>query len=67
MCEIVFYILMLFPVILVAQEITLKGTVIDRDSKTPLPGVSILIKKTSKGVFSDFDGNFETAANNNID
>ena len=46
---------------------TLKGTLIDRDSKTPLPGVSILIKKTSKGVFSDFDGNFETAANNNID
>ena len=67
MCEIVFYILMLFPVILVAQEITLKGTVIDRDSKTPLPGVSILIKKTSKGDFSDFDGNFETATNNNID
>lgn len=58
---------MLFPVILVAQEITLKGTVINRDSKTPLPGVSILIKKTSKGDFSDFDGNFETATNNNID
>ena len=67
MRKIVFYILMLSPVILVAQEITLKGTVIDRDSKTSLPGVSILIKKTSKGVFSDFDGNFETAANNNID
>lgn len=67
MRKIVFYILMLSPVILVAQEITLKGTVIDRDSKTPLPGVSILIKKTSKGDFSDFDGNFETATNNNID
>ncbi len=58
---------MLFPVILVAQEITLKGTVIDRDSKTPLTGVSILIKKTSKVIFSDLDGNFEIAANNNID
>jgi len=67
MKKIVLYVLMFFPVILVAQEITLKGTVIDRDSKTLLPRISILIKKTSKGVFSDFDGNFEIAANNNID
>ena len=50
---------MLFPVILVAQEITLKGTIIEQDANSPLPGVSISIKESSKGVVSDFDGNFE--------
>ncbi|MGI9594118.1 MAG: SusC/RagA family TonB-linked outer membrane protein [Patiriisocius sp.] len=63
MKKVVFFVLILFPVLLFAQQITLKGTVIDQDADTPLPGVSILIKKTSKGVISDFDGNFEIAAN----
>ena len=61
MKKIVLYILVLFPVILVAQEITLKGTVIEQDASSPLPGVSISIKDSSKGVVSDFDGNFEIA------
>ena len=67
MKKIAFYILMWFPVILLAQEITLIGTVTEQDANSPLPGVSISIKDSSKGVVSDFDGNFETAANNNID
>ncbi|SNR45909.1 TonB-dependent outer membrane receptor, SusC/RagA subfamily, signature region [Lutibacter agarilyticus] len=37
------------------------GTVYDSDSQ-PLPGVSILIKGTSTGVSTDFDGNFKIAA-----
>ena len=61
MKKIVLYILVLFPVILVAQEITLKGTVIEEDASSPLPGVSISIKDSSMGVVSDFDGNFEIA------
>mgnify|MGYP001049230807 CR=1 FL=1 len=38
-----------------AQEVT--GTVLD-DTSQPLPGVSIIIKGTSTGTTSDFDGNF---------
>ena len=37
---------------------TIKGLVIDSDTKTPLPGVSILILGTKNGTNSDPDGNF---------
>lgn len=40
-----------------AQNIELKGNVEDQDG-TPLPGVSILVKNTSKGTSTEFDGNF---------
>ncbi len=43
-----------------AQEVT--GTVLD-DTSQPLPGVSIIIKGTSTGTTSDFDGNFSISAN----
>lgn len=44
-----------------AQEVT--GTVLD-DSSQPLPGVTIIIKGTSTGTTSDFDGNFSISASN---
>ena len=44
---------------IVAQEVT--GTVLD-DASQPLPGVSIVIKGTSTGTTSDFDGNFSISA-----
>ena len=40
-----------------AQEKTISGTVAD-DTGLPLPGVNIIIKGTSTGTQSDFDGNF---------
>lgn len=40
-----------------AQNGEIKGTVSDRDGN-PLPGVSIVVKNTTKGVTTDFDGNF---------
>ncbi|OEI80448.1 hypothetical protein AST99_09120, partial [Formosa algae] len=44
-----------------AQEKNIKGTLVDTDG-APLPGATITIKGTSKGVVSDFDGNFSTTA-----
>jgi TonB-linked SusC/RagA family outer membrane protein len=41
------------------QEVTIKGTVTDQTSGQPLPGVNVLVKSTSKGASTDFDGNFE--------
>ncbi|MBT0607301.1 SusC/RagA family TonB-linked outer membrane protein [Aequorivita echinoideorum] len=40
-----------------AQEKTITGTVTD-DTGLPLPGVNIIIKGTSTGTQSDFDGNY---------
>ena len=39
-----------------AQEVS--GVVIDGDTSEPLPGVSVLIKGTSTGTSTDFNGNY---------
>ncbi|MGO3706798.1 MAG: SusC/RagA family TonB-linked outer membrane protein [Mesonia hippocampi] len=45
-----------------AQQKTISGTVTD-DSGLPLPGVNVLIKNTSSGTQTDFDGNYSISAN----
>ncbi|NGX83631.1 SusC/RagA family TonB-linked outer membrane protein [Aequorivita sp. KMM 9714] len=45
----------------VAQEKSISGTVTD-DTGLPLPGVNIIIKGTSTGTQSDFDGNYSIEA-----
>lgn len=45
-----------------AQEKTISGTVSD-DSGLPLPGATVLIKGTSSGTSSDFDGNYSINTN----
>lgn len=40
-----------------SQNNEIKGTVSDRDG-SPLPGVSVIIKNTTKGGSTDFDGNY---------
>ena len=62
-----FYVLLVFFLTLIsplvsAQGITVNGTVTDRNGMT-LPGVNVLIKGTSAGTQTDFDGNFTIAAN----
>ncbi|MFN4197653.1 MAG: carboxypeptidase-like regulatory domain-containing protein, partial [Flavobacterium sp.] len=47
-----------------AQEITVSGTVSD-ESGLPLPGASIVIKGTSTGTETDFDGNYSIKAGRN--
>jgi len=37
---------------------TVSGTIIDGDTDSPLPGANVVVKGTSNGVSSDFDGNF---------
>ena len=48
----------IFCVQLNAQNLDITGTVIDKESSIPIPGVNILIKNTAQGEISDFDGNF---------
>ncbi|MEZ4793323.1 MAG: TonB-dependent receptor [Gelidibacter sp.] len=40
------------------QDRTIKGTIVD-DLGAPLIGATVLVKGTTKGVTTDFDGNFE--------
>jgi len=47
-----------------AQERTVKGNVTD-SSGLPLPGVSVLIKNTTTGTETDFDGNFTITVQTN--
>lgn len=44
-----------------AQQRTVTGTVTDGDG-LPLPGVNVLVKDTSRGTQTDFDGNFSISA-----
>lgn len=45
-----------------SQEINVSGTVTD-DINEPLPGVSIVVKETSSGATTDFDGNYQITVN----
>ena len=44
--------------VLLQQEITISGSIVDAEGN-PLPGVSIVVKGTTRGTTSDVDGNFE--------
>jgi len=42
-----------------SQGISVKGTVSEAGTGSPLPGVSVVVKNTTKGATTDFDGRFE--------
>ncbi|MBT9190419.1 SusC/RagA family TonB-linked outer membrane protein [Zobellia russellii] len=46
-----------------AQEISISGHITDEDGQ-PLPGVDIIIKNSTIGVISDFDGNYQIKSPN---
>lgn len=55
-----FYLLFfLVPYLVISQAVTIKGKVYDQETKETLPGVSILVKGTNTGTYTDFDGAFE--------
>lgn len=54
--------LLLFVLALSAQAQSVKGVVKDEQTSEPMPGVNILVKGSSKGTTTDFDGNFEIQA-----
>ncbi|WP_080905468.1 TonB-dependent receptor [Parabacteroides sp. Marseille-P3160] len=62
--KIIFLLLFLFaPLLLMAQtQKTVKGKVLEASTGDPLPGVSILIDKSTRGVTTDVDGTFEMKA-----
>jgi iron complex outermembrane recepter protein len=41
-----------------AQELSIKGKVLDKNSNSPLPGVSVFVAELNRGVVTDLEGNF---------
>lgn len=61
-----FLILLLFSTNAIAQQtVTVSGTISDGNTNQPLPGVSVIIKNSTKGTSTDFDGNYSITANAN--
>lgn len=56
--QLILSLVLLFPVIMSAQDV-INGRVTDRLTGSELPGVTVLVKGTSTGTATDFDGNFE--------
>jgi iron complex outermembrane receptor protein len=56
--KILLLILIFIPSVIIAQG-TISGTVTEAETNQPLPGANVIIKGTSTGTTSDFDGNYQ--------
>jgi iron complex outermembrane receptor protein len=52
------FLLLFLPFCILAQE-TIEGTVVDSNSKQPIPGVNVLNANSTTGTQTDFDGKFK--------
>ena len=50
--------MLLLPIVVFAQS-AVEGTVVDKVSKQPLPGVNVVIQGATSGTQTDFDGKFK--------
>jgi hypothetical protein len=51
--------LVLFSILVQAQQFTIKGTVVDKNTRKPLPSASVFAQNTTFGTLSDSSGNFK--------
>lgn len=58
--------LLLLPLSMLGQELVVKGTVFEADTNQTLPGVTVMIKGTSKGTSTGLDGTFEINAEKGV-
>jgi len=60
------FLIFLLPFLnLMGQKITITGKVTSTDLNSPIPGANVLIKGTSTGTVTDFDGNYYITAGAN--
>jgi hypothetical protein len=59
MNNLLYYILVVFFVSYIAIAQQLSGTITDADSGMPLPGATVLVKGSTNGTTTDFDGIFQ--------
>ncbi|WP_445738120.1 SusC/RagA family TonB-linked outer membrane protein [Mariniflexile sp.] len=56
--KIILLLFFLFSVSGFSQNITVSGVVTGSEDNMPVPGVNVIVKGTSRGVSTDFDGNY---------
>ncbi|MCR9066657.1 MAG: SusC/RagA family TonB-linked outer membrane protein, partial [Cytophagales bacterium] len=62
--ELLFLALMFLSIPIFGQDgIIVEGTVTEANTGTPIPGASIIVKNTSIGTATDFDGNYSISVN----
>ncbi len=54
---------LLFPCLLLAQQVSIKGKVYDAETSKPLPNANIVIKEKNIGTISKLNGNFSLTGN----
>ena len=54
------FLMVMFPLTSFAQG-TVSGTITEASTGNPLPGANVVVKGTSNGTTTDFDGNFNHA------
>ncbi|MBJ7879785.1 SusC/RagA family TonB-linked outer membrane protein [Gelidibacter salicanalis] len=59
----IFILLFALPALSFGQEKTITGTIISSTDKIPLTGATVIVKGTSTGAVTDFDGNYTITAN----
>lgn len=52
-------IILLLPLGLMAQQVTVSGKVVSSQDQAPLPGVTVVVKGTTSGTITDNNGNFQ--------
>ncbi|MBL7473976.1 SusC/RagA family TonB-linked outer membrane protein [Robertkochia sediminum] len=56
--RLLFFTIFLISGLLRAQEVDLSGTVKEAETGIPIPGANVIVKNTTMGTSTDFDGNF---------
>lgn len=57
-----FVLTLLWGITMQAQDVNITGTVVSGDEAQALPGVNVLVKGTTTGAVTDFDGNYSIVA-----
>lgn len=63
-CKILMLLGFLMMTFSVFSQGTITGTLIDQESNMPMPGANVVVKGTSNGVVTDFDGKFSISVPN---
>ncbi|SQA94387.1 Outer membrane receptor for ferrienterochelin and colicins [Capnocytophaga ochracea] len=53
-----FFLMFSLTVTLHAQQITVQGTVYEEGTKNPIPGANVIVKGTTQGTSTDFEGHY---------
>ncbi|RZS95806.1 TonB-dependent receptor [Cecembia calidifontis] len=53
---------MVSTIVLAAQDLSINGKVLDKNTNAPLPGVTVFIPELNRGTVTDLDGSFKITA-----